>query len=61
MEPKIMVTYVAIEPKEDVTQDGLPPGLPTGADFDSYLSSYLADQTKHDGSIGWRILSVKSL
>jgi hypothetical protein len=49
---------MTIEPKEDVTIEGEEPGLPDRAALASYLESNLADQTKHDGGIGWRIITV---
>lgn len=49
---------ITIEPKEDVTTEDEEPGFPDRADLASYLESNLADQTKHDGGIGWRVISV---
>jgi hypothetical protein len=49
---------MTIEPKQDVTIEGGEPGLPDRASLASYLESSLADQTKHDGGIGWRVISV---
>lgn len=49
---------MTIEPKEDVTIEGVLPALPSRADLAAYLESMLADKTKHEGLIGWRVISV---
>lgn len=50
---------VTIEPKEDVTIENAAPQLPASEAAASYLEDNLADLTKHDGLIGWRVLRVR--
>jgi hypothetical protein len=51
--------WVHVEEKEDVTGEGVVPGLPEPADLASQLTDILADVTKDDGYLGWRVLRVE--
>jgi hypothetical protein len=50
---------VTAEPKDDVTGEGVPPGLPLPGDLASRMQDLLADVTKHDGQLGWRVTAVR--
>jgi hypothetical protein len=57
-----MRTYtvlVDVDPKEDVTGEGIRPSLPSAGALSSRLTDVLADVTKHDGMVGWRVLRVR--
>jgi len=48
-----------IEAKEDETIDGVPPGVPgTGASAE-FTENLLADVTKHEAQLGWRVTRVR--
>lgn len=47
-----------IEPKEDVTGEGVQPVMPAPADVASWAGDRLNDWSKHEGQIGWRITRV---
>lgn len=51
--------FVWVETKEETTVDGVEPVLPTPAELGARLTDVLADQTKHDATIGWRITAVE--
>jgi hypothetical protein len=50
---------VTAEPKDDVTIEGVRPALPLPGDLASRLQDVLADVTKHDGLLGWRVTAVR--
>jgi hypothetical protein len=54
----IMPVDLEIEPKEDETGEGVQPGIPSESELASYLRDLLADTTKRDERIGYRILRV---
>jgi hypothetical protein len=50
---------VTAERKDDETIEGVPPGLPLPGDLASRVQDVLADVTKHDGQLGWRVIAVR--
>jgi hypothetical protein len=47
-----------IEPKEDVTGEGVELGMPAPADAALWMENLLLDWSRHEGQIGWRITRV---
>lgn len=56
---KTFTVLVDVEPKEDVTSEGIRPSMPSAGELSSRLNDVLADQTKHDEQTGWRVLRVR--
>ena len=54
-----VAVLVDIEEKEEPTEEVILPWPPSHADLTSRLTDVLADQTKHDGLLGWRVLRVR--
>ena len=50
---------LTIEAKEDETGDGIAPRVPALAESVARLHDTVADNTKHDTMIGWRVTSVR--
>jgi hypothetical protein len=50
---------VEVEEKEDETLDGVRPDLPGAPQLCARLTDVLADVTKHDGQLGWRVTLVR--
>lgn len=48
-----------VEEKEDATTDGQEPELPTTAGLAVTAQDHLADITKHDAQLGWRVTAVR--
>lgn len=48
-----------IEAKEDETIDGVPPGVPGTSASAEFAENLLADVTKHEAQLGWRITRVR--
>ena len=47
-----------VEEKDDVTLDGQEPELPVAAALAVTVQDHLADITKHDAGLGWRVTAV---
>ena len=52
---------VVVQPREDVTGEGVPPEVPDPDAMCSRLSDVLGDVTKHDGRLGWRVVRLTSM
>ena len=48
-----------IEAKEDETIEGVPPGFPAPAESAEFAQNLLADVTKHEAMLGWRVTRVQ--
>jgi hypothetical protein len=53
------ILIVTVEEKEDVTLDNQEPELPTGAELAVTVHDHMADITKHEAQLGWRITAVR--
>lgn len=51
---------ITVEPKEDVTADGVSPSEPSEEELAARLTDVLADVTKHDSMTGWRVVRVRA-
>ncbi len=51
--------FIWVEAKEETTGEGAEPAIPAPEELSRRLTDVLADQTKHDGTIGWRVVSVE--
>ena len=57
----IVCLMVTVEAKEEDTGEGVHPRLPASSEAARAIEDRLADQTKHDGQLGWRTLEVKGV
>lgn len=57
---RTITVLVDIEEKEEPSEEVILPWPPTDADLTSRLTDVLADNTKHDGLLGWRVLQVRT-
>lgn len=56
---RTITVLVDIEEKEEPSEEVILSWPPTRADVASRLNDVLADYTKHDGLLGWRVLRVR--
>ncbi len=54
----IFTMQVTVEPKEDVTIEGVAPHVPSGSEVAGALFDQVADWTKHEAQLGWRVTTM---
>ena len=52
---------LTVEAKDDITGEGVSPHLPAPGEVAAALSDSIADLTKHDGQLGWRVVVVEEV
>lgn len=49
---------IVIEPKEDVTGEGVQPNDPTTNEAATWMADVLSNWSKHEALIGWRVMAI---
>jgi hypothetical protein len=57
---KQVALTVTVEEKDGVTPDGVVPELPFGAEVASVIRDEMADSTKRNMQLGWRVTEVSN-
>jgi hypothetical protein len=52
---------ITVEEKDGDTGEGVHPALPAIGDVAFHLADRVADDTKHDGRLGWRVVGVEEV